>query len=153
MHVLLIVVMLFLGRQAGSAVLYWLSRLLGKIFLAWLQRHFPSIGIRLQAFTTKLDRWAPLAVATARLTPGLLQVTSVAAGAICLRYSHFAAGITISSLVYDGILILLGFIAASSPRSSDANFTVWLLISMVIIVCILWPLLFLLVRRMGKKAC
>jgi membrane protein DedA with SNARE-associated domain len=125
---------------------------LGKAFLGWLERHFPAMCQRLENFKSRLDHWAPLAVATARLTPGLLQVTSVAAGAIHLRYSQFAAGITISSLIYDGILILLGFIAASSPRSSDANFTAWLLISMIIIVCILWPLLFFLIRRMGKKS-
>jgi membrane protein DedA with SNARE-associated domain len=151
MPVLLIIITLFLGRQVGSAVLYLLSRLLGKMFLRWLQRHLPSIGNRLELFKSRLDHWAPLAVATARLTPGLLQITSVAAGAIRLRYVYFALGIAFSSLIYDGILILLGFIAASSPRSSDANFTVWLIIAMLIIVCILWPLLFLLVRRMGKR--
>jgi membrane protein DedA with SNARE-associated domain len=151
LQVWLIVAMLFLGRQAGSAVLYLLSRLMGKIFLSWLQRHLPTLGRRLESFKSRLDHWAPLAVATARLTPGLLQVTSVTAGAIRLRYSQFAIGITVSSLIYDGILILLGFIAASSPRSSDANFTAWLLIAMIIIVCILWPLLFLLLRRLGRK--
>jgi membrane protein DedA with SNARE-associated domain len=149
--VLLIVATLFAGRQTGSAVLYLLSRLLGKMFLSWLQRHIPSIGNRLEAFKSRLSHWAPLAVTTARLTPGLLQLTSVAAGAIRLRYSHFALGITFSSLIYDGILILLGFIAASSPRAADANFTVWLIIAMLIIVCILWPLLFIMVRRIGKK--
>jgi membrane protein DedA with SNARE-associated domain len=148
---LLIVAALFVGRQIGSAILYLLSRVVGKIFLDWLQRHFPSIGSRLDVFKSRLNHWAPLAVATARLTPGLLQITSVAAGAIRLRYSLFVAGITISSIIYDGILILLGFIAASSPKSSDVNFTIWLLISMLIMVCILWPLLFLVIRRRGKK--
>jgi membrane protein DedA with SNARE-associated domain len=150
---LLIVATLFVGRHIGSAILYLLSRLLGKVFISWLQRHFPSIGNRLEGFKSRLNHWAPLAVATARLTPGLLQITSVAAGAIRLRYSFFAAGISLSSLIYDGILILLGFIAANSPRSSDINFTVWLLIAMLIIVCVLWPLLFLVIRRMGKKPC
>jgi membrane protein DedA with SNARE-associated domain len=149
--VLLIVAALFLGRQTGSAILYLLSRFLGKMFLNWLQRRFPVLGVRLEAFKSRLYHWAPLAVATARLTPGLLQITSVAAGAIRLRYLPFAAGITLSSLIYDGILILLGFIAASSPRSSDENFTVWLLFSMLIIVCILWPLIFVLLRRTGNK--
>jgi membrane protein DedA with SNARE-associated domain len=151
MPVLLIVATLFVGRHIGSAILYLLSRLLGKMFLAWLGRHIPSIGNRLDSFKSRLDHWAPLAVATARLTPGLLQITSVAAGAIRLRYIDFAAGIAISSLTYDGILILLGFIAASSPRSSDLNFTIWLIFSMLIIVCVLWPLIFVLLRRTDKK--
>jgi membrane protein DedA with SNARE-associated domain len=148
--VLLIVAMLFAGRQLGSGILYLLSRFLGKKFLNWLKRHVPSIGDKLDAFKTRLSHWAVLAVTTGRLTPGLLQITSVASGTICLRYSHFVLGIAISSIVYDGILILLGFIAAHSPRSSDINFTIWVLIAMMIIVCVLWPLIFMIVRR-GKK--
>jgi membrane protein DedA with SNARE-associated domain len=150
-QVILIVIMLFLGRQLGSGILYLLSRFLGKGFIRWLKCHIPSIGNGMDSFVTRMNHIAPLAVATGRLTPGLLQITSVASGAIRLRYSHFAIGIAISSLVYDFILILLGFIAAHHPRSGDTNFTIWLLISMIIIVCFLWPLIFLLSHRNGKK--
>jgi membrane protein DedA with SNARE-associated domain len=147
----LIAAMLFSGRQLGSGILYFLSRFLGKRFLDWLKRHLPSIGERLDSFKTRLSRWAPLAVATGRLTPGLLQITSVASGAICLRYVQFALGIAISSIIYDGILILLGFIAGHSPRSSDINFTIWVLISMIILVSVLWPLIVVLLRRSRKR--
>ena len=41
--VVLIIVMLFIGRQAGSALLYFLTRLLGKSFINWLKRRFPSM--------------------------------------------------------------------------------------------------------------
>ncbi len=63
----------------------------------------------------------------------------------------FALGIAISSLVYDLILVLLGFIAAIHPRAGDLNFTIWLLVSMVVIVCILWPLLFMLINRVRAE--
>jgi membrane protein DedA with SNARE-associated domain len=141
---------LFLGRQIGSAVLYLLSRVLGKAFLNWLRRHFPTFSSRLDSFKCSLNAWASLAICTARLTPGLLQITSVCSGAIRLNYAHFVIGITLSSLIYDGILILLGFIAANSPRSSDINFTIWLLIAMLIIVCILWPLVFMVLSRKSR---
>ncbi len=154
-QVILIVAALFVGRQVGSGILYLLSRYLGKHFIGWLKCRVPSIGGRLDSYTARLGRLAPLAVATGRLTPGLLQVTSVASGAIRMRYYHFALGIAISSLVYDLILVLLGFIAAIHPRAGDLNFTIWLLVSMVVIVCILWPLLFMLINRgkSGKAVC
>ena len=75
----------------------------------------------------------------------------VAAGTIRLRYSHFFLGVAAASLIYDTVLILLGVIAAYSPRAHDVNFTIWLLISLIIIVCVLWPTIFILIRRAGKK--
>ncbi len=151
-HVLLIVAALFVGRQAGSAILYLLSRLLGKAFIRWLRKHFPALSQGLDSLSNRLSSWAMLAVATGRLTPGLLQITSVAAGTIRLPYYQFALGIAISSIVYDGLLVILGFIAANSPKASDINFTFWMLIAILIIICILWPLIFLLLRRSSKKS-
>ncbi len=149
--VILIVIMLFVGRQFGSGILYLISRVLGKVFISWLKCHVPSVGSRLDSFGVRLRRWAPLVVATGRLTPGLLQATSVASGAVRLRYYHFALGIAIASLIYDGILVLLAFIAAHTPRAYDPNFTVWLLVSLVIVIGILWPLIFIVIQRSYKK--
>jgi membrane protein DedA with SNARE-associated domain len=149
--VLVIVLALFLGRQVGSGILYMMSRYLGGAFINWLNRHFPSVGSRMEYLKRRLDHWPTLNVVTGRLTPGLLQVTSVAAGTVRLRYTYFAIGIAISSLVYDGILIFLGFIASHSPRSTDINFTLWLLVSMIIVVGILWPIIFVTANRKIKK--
>lgn len=149
--VVLIVAMLFAGRQAGSGALYMLSRYMGKAFLDWIRRHVPSIGNGIDAFVARLNHWAPLAVVSGRLTPGLLQMTSIAAGSIRLRYFDFAVGIAIASIAYDGILVLLAFIAAHSPKSGDINFTIWLLIALIIVVCILWPTLFYLLRRSKRQ--
>jgi membrane protein DedA with SNARE-associated domain len=149
--ILLIVAMLFLGRQLGSGILYTISRLLGKVFINWLKCHFPSVGNGLDSFKTKLKSWGPVVVMTGRLTPGLLQATSVAAGAVRLNYPQFALGIALSSIVYDGILVLLGFIVANTPLSRDPNFTLWLLITLIVIVVVLWPVIFFMVRRNYKK--
>jgi membrane protein DedA with SNARE-associated domain len=149
--VFMIVLALFIGRQAGSGALYLISRFLGKGFIKWLKRRFPTIGNRLDSAKLVKSRWTPVAVVTGRLTPGLLQITSVAAGSIRLRYLHFALGVAISSLIYDAILILLGFIAAHGPKSDDVNFTTWLVISLIIVVCILWPVLFIVLHRSSKK--
>ena len=148
--VIMIIIMLFIGRQIGSGILYSLSRYFGEAFLNRIIKLFPSVGNGLDSFKTRLTHWASLVVVTGRLTPGLLQITSVASGAIRMRYRDFALGIAMASLIYDGILILLAFIAAHNPKSSDVNFTIWLLIAMVIIVCILWPLIFVVIQRNKK---
>jgi membrane protein DedA with SNARE-associated domain len=150
--VILIVVMLFVGRQVGSGILYLLSRYLGQAFLKRVTKYFPSMANGLDSFKTRLHHWAPLVVVTGRLTPGLLQMTSVASGTIRLRYWYFAAGVALASLIYDGLLIVLAFIAAHNPRATDTNFTFWVLIAMVILVGILWPVMFVVIQRNKKKA-
>jgi len=149
--VVLIVAALFVGRQIGSGILYLISRVVGGAFLKWVKRHIPSIGNKLDAFKSRLGRKAVLVITTGRLTPGLLQVTSVVSGACHLNYYQFALGIAISSIIYDGALVILGLIAAHSPLSRDPNLTLWLLITMIVIVSILWPLIFVLVQRSKKK--
>lgn len=151
--VILIVITLFVGRQIGSGILYLISRFLGQKFTNWIKRTVPSIGCRLDTVRSRPTGWTPLAIVTGRLTPGLLQITSVLAGSIRVRYYHFALGVAISSLIYDAVLILLGFVAAHSPKAGDIDFTIWLLISMVAIVCLLWPLVFFLVQRADRKTC
>lgn len=152
MPVVLIVLMLFVGRQAGSGLLYILSGHLGNAFLNRIKKRFPSLGNRLEAFKIRLKHWATFVVLTGRLTPGLLQITSVASGTIHLRYQYFALGIALSSLIYDGILVLLAFIAAHNPRAEDADFTIWVLIAMVVMVCILWPLIFIAIQHKKNDA-
>jgi membrane protein DedA with SNARE-associated domain len=151
MPVILIVLMLFVGRQVGSGILYLLARRLGRAFLSRVEKRFPSVGFRLEAFKLRLRHWAPLVVVTGRLTPGLLQITSIASGTMRMRYQYFAAGIAMASLIYDGILVFLAFIAAHNPGADNADFTIWLLIALVITVGILWPLIFFLVQRSKNR--
>lgn len=149
--VLLIVAALFVGRQIGSGILYLISRAIGGAFLNWVKCHIPSVGSKLDSFKARLGRKAVLVIATGRLTPGLLQVTSVVSGAVRLNYYQFALGIAISSIIYDGVLVILGLIAAHSPLARDRNLTLWLLIAMIVIVSILWPLIFVLLQRSKRK--
>jgi len=109
----------FLGRQFGAAVLYWLTRLLGTPFIHWMQNRFPSVMNRLTSLETKFGNQAIWAVAIARLS-SLLTVTAIACGALRLRYYKFVAGVALSSLIFDGALIIIGsgagaFLPHSSP--------------------------------------
>jgi len=156
MQVILIVITLFLGRLVGSTILYFLSWFLGNIFLNWIARHFPSISKRMDMRHIHNSRWVSLTIAAARLTPGLGQTTSIASGAIRLRYYHFLLGVIIASAVYDGVMILLGFIASINPRADDINFTMWSIIAIIIVLSIVWPLIFILIRRdrkNGSRSC
>jgi membrane protein DedA with SNARE-associated domain len=150
-QVLTIVGVLFLGRQVGSGILYFLALLMGGKFIRWLKRCVPWVGNKMDSLGDRLHNVAPLAVVTGRLTPGLLQITSVAAGTMKLRYDRFFIGVALASLVYDAILILLGFIARNGVKSDDPNFTMWSLIMVVVVVCLLWPLTGYLIQRNNKK--
>lgn len=97
----------FLGRQFGAGVLYWLTRLPGNAVIRWLGKRYPSIPNRLATVETKLGNQTIWAITIARLS-GLLTVASVASGAIGLRYSRLVLGVTLSSLIFDGALLLLG---------------------------------------------
>jgi len=151
--VLIIILILFIGRQIGSGLLYMLSRYVGPRFIEWLKVHVPMLGCRLGSFKSRLSSCTSIARVPGRLTPGLLQITSVTAGSLRVSYLDFVLGVAFSSIIYDGILVLLGFIARSSPRAADMNFTVWLLIALIIVICILWPLIFVFIRRNDKRNC
>ena len=151
MPVLMILIMLFIGRQVGSGILYLLSRYLGTSFLNWIKKHFPSVGRGVDSFKIRLNHWAPLVVVTGRLTPGLLQFTTIASGTIRMRYHYFALGIALASIIYDGLLILLAFIVAHNPWAANRSFTTLLIIAMALIVCILWPVIFIIIQRSKKK--
>ena len=101
--------MVFLGRQFGSTVLYWLTRFLGNALINWIGKRFPRIPRNLERLENNLSSHAIMAVAIPRLT-GLLTLVSIAGGTIRMRYSYFVLGVALSSLIFDGALIVLGYI-------------------------------------------
>ncbi len=106
---LLVVLALFLGRLVGGSIIYWSFRVVGPPLFRWLSRHFPKAQSRLDELCSRLDKRAPVAVAFARLTPGLLTVVSIAAGCIHMKFHYFLAGIAIASLIADGVLLAVGY--------------------------------------------
>ncbi len=105
----LIMLSLLLGREVGAAIIYWLTLAIGIVFVNWVGKRFPFLQRRMDWLTAKLSHRAPIAVAVARLTPGLLTPSTVAAGVIRLRYWYLVLGIAISSVIADGFLLVLGF--------------------------------------------
>ncbi len=143
-----IVIALLLGRQFGSAVIYWLSRLLGNRFINWLGKRFPKLLTKMAWLNTRLSRRAPLAVAIVRLTPGLLTSSSVAAGCIRMRYYHLVLGIVLASAIADGALITFGFASGYGLQYLGFTPDAWMLVAALgVAILIVWLIRYLLKRR------
>lgn len=139
------VVMLSLlaGKICGASIVFWTSRRFSSKFIGWLGKRSPKLLARSQELGSKLCKRSPLAVATARLTPGLLTPSSIAAGLFNVRHIHLIFGVMISSTITDageiaaGIAIRTGFkVAGHTP--TPISFIVVFLCFMILLWIISW---------------
>jgi membrane protein DedA with SNARE-associated domain len=134
-----IVISLMLGRQVGAAVIYWLSHFLGNRFINWVGKRFPKLLSGMAWLNTKLSKRAPLAVAIARLTPGLLTSSSIAAGCIRMRYYHFVLGIVLASVIADASLLTFGFATGYGLKIFGFSPAPWMLVIVVVgVIGLIW---------------
>lgn len=145
--VLLIILMLLSGRLVGTGIIYWVSRLLGTRFVDWLGRHFKFLRRNLERFQNRLGRWTIPAIVAARLTPGLMQVSSVAAGTMRIRYYQMVLAIVLSSLIYDGTLILLGTLARFGFEDVGPEYSAWIVLGFVAVMAVIFVAIHLIRRR------
>jgi membrane protein DedA with SNARE-associated domain len=137
----------FLGRQFGAGIIYWLTRLLGTAFIKWMQKRFPTLMSRLTSLETKFGNKAIWAIAIARIS-SLNTVASMASGALRLRYYKFAAGVALSALIFDGALIIIGSGAgAFLPHSSPTI----IVIGIIVILALGWSGYYLFRPRCKKR--
>jgi membrane protein DedA with SNARE-associated domain len=168
---LLVVLALFVGRFIGSSILYWLGRLFSGVFIKWLNKRWPKVSDRISYLSDKLNQPAPsvaastrltsrllprysstfrvpLTIVIARFTPGMLTVSSVAAGGICLRYGAFVVSIGLSSIIADGLVLTVGFLASFGLKILGVTPSVWqLVIGLTILIFLGWGIFFLVKRR------
>lgn len=130
----LIMLSLLAGRVVGASIIYWLTRLIGRKFVVWISKRYPFLQKRMDWLAAKLSRSASIAVAVARLTPGLLTPSTVAAGVIPVHYWEVISGITISSIIADGALLGLGFTTGRGLEQFGINLSGWIIIVIVVIV-------------------
>ncbi|MFC1949547.1 DedA family protein [Chloroflexota bacterium] len=148
--VLLIIIMLLSGRLLGTGIIYWLSRLLGTRFIEWVTRRSRFLRRNLEEFQSRSGKWSVLAITMARLTPGLMQVSSVAAGSLHVRYYRLVLAIILSSIVYDGALIILGTLARLGLRGVEPQYSVWIAFGFVVVMMVGFAIIHL-TRRRGKQ--
>ncbi len=132
--VLLVILMLLLGRFIGTSLLYVLSRVLGAKFVNWLCRRSTYIRRNLVNIQNRSEKWSVWAIVVGRLTPGLMQVATVTAGSLRIPYPRLAAGILLSSVIYDGTLITLGYLARIGLRDIGPEYSVWIVFGFVVVM-------------------
>jgi membrane protein DedA with SNARE-associated domain len=147
--VLLIILMIWGGRLLGTGILYWVSRLLGPRFVDWVGKRSKFLRRNLERFQNRLDRWPILVITGARLTLGLMQVSSVAAGTLRIRYYQVVLAIIFSSIVYDGTLIILGTLARLGLKNVGPEYSFWIVLGLVAIMAAIFVVIYL-VRRRSK---
>jgi|YelNatPaOPRAMG01_1025707.scaffolds.fasta_scaffold49532_2 membrane protein DedA with SNARE-associated domain len=146
-----VVVVLVMGRQFGSAVVYFVARFLGKPFVDRIGKVFPSWQSQPDKLKRKLSKGAPVAIAIGRLTPGLLVPTSLTSGAIGLRYEYFALGIALSTIVWDGTFIASGTILGSSVQRLGLTIPSWsILAGFITAISLIWVVRRFLLWRKGR---
>lgn len=145
--VLLVLLMLLGGSLLGTSIIYWVSRLLGTRFVDWVGKRSKFLRRNLERFQNRLGRWTIPVIVAARLTPGLMQVSSVAAGTVRIRYYQVVLAIILSFIVYDGTLIILGTIARLGLKDVGPQYAAWIVIGFVAIMAAIFAAVHLIRRR------
>ena len=145
--VLLIIMMLLGGSLLGTSIIYWVSRLLGTRFVDWVGKRSKFLRRNLEQFQNRLGRWTIPVIVAARLTPGLMQVSSVAAGTVRIRYYQLVLAIVLSFIVYDGTLIILGSLARLGLKDVGPEYAAWIVIGFVAIMTAVLVTVYLVRRR------
>jgi membrane protein DedA with SNARE-associated domain len=174
----LIVLSFWVGRQLGSGAVFWLARKLSEPFRNRLgsRASLEAIGRSLgngrsrkgavftllgrlgsqisRASTLNFGARVPLGIILGRITPGLLTACSVACGVMGVRYHYFVAGIALSSLVADGVLVTFGVTASLALKFFGVVLPTALLVIIAIVVNIALILMLgrWLLRRQRIKA-
>jgi membrane protein DedA with SNARE-associated domain len=148
--VLLVLVMLFGGSLLGTSVIYWVSRLLGPRFADWVGKRSKFLRRNLERFQNRLGRWTIPVIVAARLTPGLMQVSSVAAGTVRVPYYQVVLSIVFSFIVYDGTLVILGTLARLGFKDVEPEYSAWIVIGFVAIMAVVFLTIHLIRRRLNR---
>ncbi|OGN97301.1 MAG: hypothetical protein A2Z77_02475 [Chloroflexi bacterium RBG_13_51_36] len=149
--VLLVLVMLLGGSLLGTSILYWASRLLGTRFVDWLGRRSKLLRRNLERFQNRLGRWTIPVIVAARLTPGLMQVSTVAAGTMRIPYYQVVLASVFSFIVYDGTLLILGTLARLELGNVGPEYSAWIVICFVAIMAVVFLAIHL-IRRARKPS-
>jgi len=148
--VLLVLMMLLGGSFLGTSILYWVSRLLGTRFVDWVGKRSKFLRRNLDRFQNRLGRWTIPVIVAARLTPGLMQVSSVAAGTVHVRYHKMVLAIVLSFIVYDGTLIVLGTLARLGLKDVGPEYSFWIVLGFVAIMAVVFLAIHLIRRRSDR---
>ena len=147
MLIIYVFVIVFLGRQFGAGLIYWLTRLLGNVIISWFTRRYKKAEKNWENVTEKISTQAPMPIALVRLT-GLMTLASVLSGAMQIRYISFFLGVAFSALIFDGSLIILGLITKYGFRFIGFTPSVWhVALGLIILMSIFMVVVTIINRR------
>ena len=67
-----------------------------------------------------------------------MQVSSVAAGLLRFRYHGFVLAIIFASIIYDGSLIVLGFMARLGLKNMNPEHSIWVAIGVMLVIIMVY---------------
>jgi membrane protein DedA with SNARE-associated domain len=142
LSVLLFVLMLACGRQAGTAILYWSSRFIGEKIGRIISRFFPGFAARfsqrLERFEKRLGTRQTNVLIVARLTPGLLQISTIASGALHINYIYVMIATFISGLIYDAAIVMLGTLAHYGLQGLNPDYSIYFALGIAVLIALIF---------------
>ena len=114
----------------GGSILYWLGVRGGRPLLVRYGRYVRLDRARLERTEEWLQRRPELAIAVGRVTPGLRNLTVLAAGVFAVPYARFLPAFALGSFVYLAFFFCLGMWVG--PRALEAIGAVRISIRLVV---------------------
>jgi len=133
-HVFLVLLMLMVGRFIGTSFVYGLGYTLGFKIVDWLGKRWHRFQKYYNGIKSKTGKWVVLSIIIGRLTPGFMQMASLSAGALRISYLLLALAIILTSVIYDGIIIALGWLARIGFKDITPEMSVWVVLGFIIIL-------------------
>ena len=111
MHLLWVLLLIQTATVIGASMLFWVSARGGRPLLYRYGRYIGLDRARLDRAEAFIARGPARAVFLGRLTPGLRNVSVLAAGVFGVRYRVFLPAFALASFVYILVIVLLGYFA------------------------------------------
>jgi membrane protein DedA with SNARE-associated domain len=141
------------GRQTGSAVLYFSGvlglRPLTKFYKKYIEPRLPKRQIIPSAITKIMANPSPFSVAIARLVG--LRIPMALTMSARQKYWHLALGVLLSSIVWDGIYLIIGRIIGSTVVPQPLNMLAYSLGGLTALYLITLGVRYLLRSRLQRK--
>ena len=94
----------------GSILLYLLGLYGGEVIIEKFLRRFPKYRERMDNIFEKLKSWGNAGIFIGKLIPAVRTIISVPAGVIKINFIKFTIYSTLGILVWNGVLMALGYI-------------------------------------------
>jgi membrane protein DedA with SNARE-associated domain len=121
MNLIWVLLLIQLATMLGASILYWLSARGGRPLLYRYGRYIGLNRARLDQAEGLIARGPARAVFLGRLTPGLRNVTVLAAGVFGVPYRVFLPPFALASFLYILVIVLVGFFVGPAALQAIAG--------------------------------